>query len=58
VCDLLLAVALSAAALLIGAAHQEFAMLLFGISSALVVGAIVIEPATARASQLDPAGNR
>jgi serine/threonine protein kinase len=57
VCDLLLAVALSAAALVIGTAHQEFAMLLFAISSALLVGAFAIEPATARLSRLDPAGN-
>ena len=44
------AAALMAAALGIGGAHPEFAMLLVAVGTAAIVGSLVIEPATTRAA--------
>ena len=48
-CDLIFAVAQIAAAVVIGGAHPEFAMLFVGIATAMLVVSFVIEPATAAA---------
>ena len=54
-CDAIFALAQWAAAAYIGPAHPEFAMLLVGVSSAVLVASIAIEPATARAGGSAPA---
>jgi len=58
VCDVVLAVALVAIALVTADSHAEFAMLFVGVSVAILVASFVIEPATVRATLGEPGAGR